>query len=350
MRRIASIVALLAFVSMWVPDASAVTLKLASLAPKKSTWAKYLRAMAKELDRETGGAVEVQLFPGGVQGDEKEVIEKIRTGQLHMAAVTAVGLSKIVPDALIFQLPGLYRTAEDMDRVRKAVSPEIEAKMRAEGFVLLGWSDVGPFYYFTNQKVVRPADLKKTKMWVWTDDPIVQAIVRTAGASGRPMGVPSVTAALANGKIDGYVTSPLAAASLRWYNRTTHINPHPVAFGIGALVMSQSAYDALGAEVQGVLAAMSGKWTTKLTRRVRQDNRRTLELMAKAGYDGVQIDAGGKVTVGAARPGASKPVITSVPHMAQRAWDNIYRQVQNDLAERKVYSPALLAKVRKLVR
>ena len=286
----------------------------------------------------------IELFVGGVQGDEKEVIEKVKTGQLHMAAITAVGLGKIVPDALIFQVPGLFSTPAKLDRARKAVAGEMSAKAEAEGFMLLGWSDVGPNYYFTNTPVTKPSDLKSTKMWVWTDDPIAQSIVRNAGGSGRPMGVPSVTAALANGKIDGYITSPLAAASLRWYNRTSHIMAQPISMGIGAIVMSKPAYDSLSENTKAVIAQMSKKWTKKLTAKVRKDNKKTLRLMAESAYEGVSVDKSGALTTGARKVGAKKPTVTQGD---TAAWNAVYVKVQNELAG-KVYSKALLDKVRKL--
>ena len=319
-------------------------LKLASLAPAKSTWTKYLKKMAKEFEEKTGGDVTIELFVGGVQGDEKEVIEKVKTGQLHMAAITAVGLGKIVPDALIFQVPGLFSTPAKLDRARKAVAGEMSAKAEAEGFKLLGWSDVGPNYYFTNTPVTKPSDLKSTKMWVWTDDPIAQSIVRNAGGSGRPMGVPSVTAALANGKIDGYITSPLAAASLRWYNRTSHIMAQPISMGIGAIVMSKPAYDSLSESTKAVIAEMSKKWTKKLTKKVRKDNKKTLRLMAESAYEGVSVDKSGALTTGARKAGAKKPTVTQGD---AAAWNAVYVKVQNELAG-KVYSKALLDRVRKL--
>jgi TRAP-type C4-dicarboxylate transport system substrate-binding protein len=326
-----------------------VKLKLASLAPAKSTWTKYLKKMAKELKEKTGGEVTVELYVGGVQGDEKEVIEKVKTGQLHMAAITAVGLSKIVPDALIFQVPGLYGSAAKMDKVRNAVSPQIAAKAEAEGFKLLGWSDVGPNYFFTNNPVTKPSDLKAAKMWVWTDDPIAQSIVRNAGGSGRPMGVPSVTAALANGKIDGYMTSPLAAASLRWYNRSTHIMSQPISMGIGAIVMSKPAYDSLSESARAVMTEMSKKWTIKLTKKVRSDNKKLLLGMAGKAYEGVSVDAGGALKVGASKAGATKPVVTHPGAADQAAWRSVYLRVQNELAG-KIYSKALLDRVRGLAK
>jgi len=325
------------------------TLKMASLAPTKSTWTKMFKHMASELDERTGGTIGVDLFVGGVQGDEKEVVEKLRTGQLQMAAITAVGLGKIVPDTLVFQLPGLYPSAKMLDKARNGVTDGIEKQMDKAGFVLLGWGDVGPNYYFTNKPVTGPESLKASKMWVWSDDPIAQAIVRNAGASGVPMGVPSVTAALANGKINGYFTSPLAAASLRWYNRTDHIAPVPISMSIGAVVITKAAFEALSAEEQGHIRDIAAKWATILTKQVRKDNRKTLRLMADAAYAGVKVSKSGELSVGAAKEGATKPVVSQWSADDRKAWQAVFEKVQDELAG-KVYSKDLLKRVRALVR
>ncbi len=328
--------------------AVATTLKLATLAPKRSSWGKLFEHMGAEL-AEKGDGLTVDIFDSGVQGDEKEVVEKMRSGQLQMAALTAVGLAKIVPDAIVFQLPGLYKSPAQLDSVRKALAPKIEASMAAAGFILLGWGDVGPLYIFSNTPIVTPDDLKQTKFWTWTDDPVGPAVARHAGTAGVPLGVPSVTSALANGKIDSYLTSPLAGVSLRWYNRSTHINPWPAAMGIGAVVMAKPAFDALSPKQQQALREVSAKWSTILTKKVRQDNTKTLTLMAEKAYDGVKVDAAGFLTVGARKPGATKPIITPVTADAERQWQAIFVQVQDELAG-KVYSKALLDEVRALVK
>ncbi|MEZ4266105.1 MAG: TRAP transporter substrate-binding protein DctP [Myxococcota bacterium] len=328
--------------------ALATTLKLATLAPKRSSWGKLFEHMGAEL-AEKGDGLTVDIFDSGVQGDEKEVVEKMRSGQLQMAALTAVGLAKIVPDAIVFQLPGLYKTPAQLDEVRKALAPKIEASMEAAGFILLGWGDVGPLYIFSNVPVVTPDDLKQTKFWTWTDDPVGPSVARHAGTAGVPLGVPSVTSALANGKVDSYLTSPLAGVSLRWYNRSTHINPWPAAMGIGAVVMAKPAFDALPAKQQKALREVSAKWSTILTKKVRQDNTKTLQLMAAKAYDGVKVDDAGLLTVGARKAGATKPIVTPVTGAAEREWRAIFVKVQDELAGR-VYSKALLDEVRRLVK
>lgn len=326
--------------------AAAKALKMATLAPARSSWGKVFTHMAAELAEKSGGALTLDIFDSGVQGDEKEVVEKMKTGQLQMAAITSVGLGKIDPDVLVFQLPGLFSDAKALDKARDALAPRIEKELSDAGFVILGWGDVGPYYVFSNLPVVTPEDLKKTKFWVWTDDPMTQAVARIIGATGVPLGVPSVTAALANGKVDAYLTSPLAAAALRWYNRSSHIAPVPVAIGIGAIVVTKPSWEALSDAERTTLREVVKKWATILTKKVRQDNDKTLQLMAEASYDGVKVSADSRLTVGARKAGAEKPVVTPVPAAAEAAWKKVFVAVQDELAG-KVYSKEILAEVRK---
>ena len=69
-------------------------LSVATLAPAGSTWMRGLEAWNRELRRRTNGALGLRIYPGGVQGDEREVVQKIRNHRLDGGAVTAVGLSK----------------------------------------------------------------------------------------------------------------------------------------------------------------------------------------------------------------------------------------------------------------
>src|SRR5690606_15020752 len=68
------------------------TLKLATLVPEGSVWDKELRAMAAEVEKRTQGRVELRIYPGGVAGDEPDVVRKMRIGQLHAASLTLSGL------------------------------------------------------------------------------------------------------------------------------------------------------------------------------------------------------------------------------------------------------------------
>ena len=105
--------------------AAVKTLTVATLAPAGSTWMRVFDAWNRELRRRSNGTLQFRFYPGGVQGDESEVIRKIRNGRLDGAAVTAVGLAQVHRPALVFQLPGILHTYEQLDNARNALSHDM---------------------------------------------------------------------------------------------------------------------------------------------------------------------------------------------------------------------------------
>src|SRR3989339_1173742 len=177
-------------------------IKIASVAPDGSAWSRLFKRMNKEIQGKTKGEVTFHFYPGQVQGDERDVIRKIRTGQLDGGAFTAVGLSMINPKVLVLQMPMMFTTYEQLDRVRDKMNQEFEISFREKGYELLGWGDVGWVYLFSQNQVNNKSDLIKQKVWVWNDDPLSKAMMKIAGVSPRQLGLPQVYPALNTGMVN----------------------------------------------------------------------------------------------------------------------------------------------------
>ena len=85
-------------------------IKLATLVPDGSVWDKIMRTMGSEWSQGTQGRVQLRVFPGGVAGDEPDVVRKMRIGQLQAAAVTTIGLTEIDPAFKMFAIPMFFHT------------------------------------------------------------------------------------------------------------------------------------------------------------------------------------------------------------------------------------------------
>ena len=147
------------------PVMGKTTLKIATLAPENSAWEKVFNRYEKEVEVASNGSIDLKVYNGGVQGDEEVVVRKMKSGQLDGAAVTAVGLSKIVPNALVLQLPGLFNSYKELDYVRKKMNDDLAAEFDKKGYVFLGWGDVGFAYIFSNTPVEKPEDLKNCLLY-----------------------------------------------------------------------------------------------------------------------------------------------------------------------------------------
>lgn len=263
------------------PDASAPrdgavgavrTLSLATLAPVGSTWMRTLEAWNRDIRRRTGGTLSFRIYPNGVQGDEGEVVRKIRSGRLDGGALTAVGLAQIHRPVLVLQAPGLFADDAALDRTRAALASEFENAFAQAGFSLVGWGDAGTDRVFSDRVVRTPDDLAHTKLFLWTDDPLSPTLYEELHVRGVSMQLPEVLTALQMRTLDTVIAPPIAVASLQWAAHVSHMTDMRVATEIGALVFGRAQVESLSAEQRDALRETAAQYCGLLVRNVRHDD------------------------------------------------------------------------------
>ena len=111
---------------IWMGPATAgatQVIKLGTIAPEGSPWHDGLLELAQRWRELSGGQIDLRIYPGGVSGDEPDMIRKMRIGQLHAAALTTVGLTTVVPDIEALAFPTVVRSDAELDQVIRRVGP-----------------------------------------------------------------------------------------------------------------------------------------------------------------------------------------------------------------------------------
>jgi TRAP-type C4-dicarboxylate transport system substrate-binding protein len=234
-------------------EATTRTITFATLAPPGSLIMRGLEAWNRELRRRTDRALQFRFYASGVQGDEPEVIRKIRSGRLDAGGVTSTGLAQIHRPALIFQLPGTFRRYEQVQAAREALAGEVETGMVQQGFRMLGWADVGQAHLFSRREIHTPADLATSRFWVRQDDIILPALFQVVRTNTVALTVPEVLGGLQTGRIDTFLAPPAVALALQWGSHATHMADTPVAILVGGSVISERVFQTLTPEQQAIL-------------------------------------------------------------------------------------------------
>ncbi len=272
--------------ALCVPAAAQTTaIKFATLAPEGSTWMKVLTELSKDLETQSGGKLKFKFYPGGVSGDEKDVVKKIRIGQLHAAGFTGVGLGEVAPEVRLLDAPWLFRSRSELEAVRSKFAKDLNAAVEKGGFVLLGWTDLGSVYIFTKNPIASPADMKKEKMWVWEGDPIALAAYKALGVNPVPLSVVDVMQSLQTGLINGVYGPPLGVVALQWHSKVKHIYPVPIAESTGAVLVSKKFFDGLDAGQQKLLLDLSAKHLKHLNDLTNAENDKAIEALKKQGLE-----------------------------------------------------------------
>ncbi len=257
----------------------AQAIKMGTLAPEGSVWHNVLREMGQEWQKISNGQVRLTIYPGGVAGDDADMVRKMRIGQLHAAALTGEGLSNILEDLSVFQMPMLLRSDEELEFVRGSLKAKFEAEMEAKGFKVLYWSEVGWVYLFSNVPVVRPADLKKLDVWVWAGDAAWTDALKDGGYKPVPLPATEIHTGLNSGLIDAFATTPVAALSFQWFAQAKNMMAMKWGPLTAAVVVSKKSWDRIPEDMKPRLIAAAQKAGDNAKGQIRQLELDAIETM-----------------------------------------------------------------------
>jgi len=232
----------------------AQTLKVGTLAPEGSPWHDLLVDIGEKWKVDSGGRVTLHIYPGGVTGDEPDMIRKMRVGQLQAAALTGAGLALIAPEVQALQMPMMFASYDELDYVRDRVAPKLEAAIEKQGFKVLNWGDAGWVRFFAKRPVIRPDDLKPLKIFTWEGDTTYVEAMKEMGYQPVPLAATDIYTALQSGLIDAFPTTAIAALSFQWFGLANHMTDVRWAPLVGALIVSTNAWRSVPDDLKPILA------------------------------------------------------------------------------------------------
>ncbi|HFD79377.1 MAG TPA: ABC transporter substrate-binding protein [Gammaproteobacteria bacterium] len=283
-------------VAMVLPGSAAgqaqYVLKFATLAPPGTAWMKLLEEWGREVKRRSGGRLVFKFYPGGVQGDEPDVLRKMHFDQLQGGAFTGYGIGRIYSPARVLELPFLFHDVGEIDFVRQHFMPAFRKGFHEHGYELLGWMEVGFIHMFSRKPIRSIEDMKSQRVWLWQGDPIGQAFFKASGISPVPLSIMDVYTSLSTGLIDTVYAPPLGAIALQWFTRTKYVSTVPLTNGIGALVVTRRFFGRLPPDLQSLLRETGAAIGERLIATTRTDNEKSLEELKRRGLVFVEPDEG----------------------------------------------------------
>ena len=156
------------------------------------------------LEEKLPGRVDVQVYANAQLGDDVRATESVRMGSLEMVIPSASPLVGLVPEFMVLDLPFLFASYEDADKVLDGtVGKYLADKLEPKGIKLLAYYENG-FRNLTNSQheVRTPADLKGLKVRTM-ENPIHLAAWKALGANPTPMPFSEVFTAMQQETIDG---------------------------------------------------------------------------------------------------------------------------------------------------
>ncbi len=263
--------------------AKTLEIKIATLAPDGSPWIKTFQTIDAEVREKTDNQIGIKVYPGGVLGDEKDMLRKMHIGQIHGAALTSAGLSAIYGELDVFQIPFLFESHHEVDYVIDEMDAFFQKGFEENGHILLGWSEGGFVRLMSTAPVATMDDLRKLKVWTWEDSPMTKVIFDQANVSAIPLSVPDVLVGLQTGLVDVVYAPPSGAILLQWFTKTKYITDVKLIYLVGGLVMQKKMFNKLSPEHQKILLETCRHRMNELKTIIRKENQEALQVMIKHG-------------------------------------------------------------------
>ena len=265
-------------------------IRLGTLVPKGSRWHEILLNMGEEWKKASGGKVELKIYPGGEQGDEPEMVQKLRIKKLQAVALSGAGLSGIDAAVAALQIPMMLSSYEEVDYVRDRISERLEKGLAQRGFIVLNWGDAGWIHFFTKQPASRPEEIRRMKLCVLQGDNSTFELYKINGFQPVSLAATDILTGLQTGLIDAFQAPPLVALSNQWFGGAKNMLDLPFAELVGATVISKDVWDTIPAPVQKEMMQSARTAGVALREEIRKSEASSIPLMQQFGLNVVHAD------------------------------------------------------------
>lgn len=270
--------------------AAAQTIKIATVAPEGTQWMEDLRAAGKKIEARTDGRVKLKLYGGGVMGNDKKVLRKIRIGQLQGGAFTATGLSERYRDIVLYGLPMAFQSQAEVDYVRGKMDPLLRQGLEDAGFVSFGFAGGGFALLMGAEPITDLTELRGRKVWVPEGDPISYKAMEAMQLSPVVLPITDVLTGLQTGLIEFVATPPVGAVVLQWYTKVKYVTTVPFAYTLGVLAIDKRVFNRLRPGDQAVVREVLESAYDVFEKRGRQENIDAEQALKSNGLSFVDVD------------------------------------------------------------
>ena len=276
--------------SVEAKEKAKVIIKMATIAPRGSSFVKVYEEFQEEVRKATNNEVGFKIYWGGVQGEEKDVIRKIKLKQLHGGGFMGTGLGYIVPEVRVTEIPYMFWNYDEVSYVRSKLEDTMNRYFDEAGFVVLGWIEVGFIYSFSKVPITSLEIARKQKWWSLDGDPIGKAIFKALDISPIPLSISDVATSLSTNLIDTASSTPYGALAFQWHTRFKYMSEYPTTHILGASVITKEIWNKISPESRDKILVIAKGYHDKFNRASREENAKSIELLKKSGISVVRVD------------------------------------------------------------
>ena len=265
------------------PPSQRLTIKVGTLAPSGTPWYDVIQEIDAKWRKASGGQVRLTIFGGGVQGDETDIVRKMRGGQLQMGVLTTAGLQTISREMSALNIPLLFEDYDELDYVRGKLNGRLEKALADKGFVVLNWGEAGWVKYFAKEPIPTLRALQQLQMFVWAGDSDAEEMYQAAGFKTVSLPVTELLMNLQRNKIQAFPAPAAVALANQWFGPAKNMMDIRFAAIVGATIITKAAWDKVAPGLRPTLLTVAQETGTRYIPRIRAIETEAIAAMVKRG-------------------------------------------------------------------
>ena len=271
--------------------AFAVRIKIATKAPANFKSAKIIKKMFKEIEEKTDKNVVFKVYYGGVKGTGRDLLLKMKSGEIHGAEFTSGEAALVSKDLELMSTLLTFKDYKEVDYVFEKMTVHLKKQLEKRGYVVLGWFEMGFAYIMSVEPIDSLADLKNKKIWIPQEDHFDRAVFEAIGVPPIPMTIADVILALQTGQIDTVANSFVGSIALQWHTSIRYITDAPILYSYGLLMITREAYDKIPIKYKKTVHEILDRYFDELKMDIRKSNRDSAQTLIKRGIKFVPATA-----------------------------------------------------------
>lgn len=260
-------------------------IKLAYLPPEaQSTHIGARDYFKKYVEEKSGGRVVVDLYPNGVLGGDRQVIEAVQLGTVQMTIPAAAVLSGFEPKFQVLDFPYLFK---DKQSAYRALDGELGQKLNSM-LIPLGMRNLvfgeNGFRHITNSKnpIFKPEDMKGIKIRTM-ESPVHIASFKALGGNPTPMNFGELYTALQQKTVDAMECPIPLIYTSKFYEVQKYCSLTGHFYAATAVLINEKFFQSMPEELRNIVREGAELFRTEQRKINDAQDNEMLEYLKKAG-------------------------------------------------------------------
>lgn len=229
-------------------------IRLSHAPSAESTIGKGAEIFKKKVEEKSGDRVEVEIFPSGKLYGQVDELQALQSGAIESVVCAAALVTSISPKFLLFDLPFVFDTQEDIPKIisrdtaiGKAIYGDpilADANMR-----MLGVTHAGFKQLTSNTEMRTPGDLRGLKMRILASD-VLRSQMNAWGANPTAMDLGELYNALQQGVVDGQENDYSTAYTFKLHEVQSNLTESAHGYNLDPILLNTDFLESLPEDLQ----------------------------------------------------------------------------------------------------